>query len=444
MKVTRLPIDPGTSGWNAVLPPQHERRELEGNITADWLVIGAGFSGLAAARRLKQLHPKDRVVVLEARRVAHGPAGRNSGFMIDLPHNLDSKDYGGELDQDRKFTRLNRTAIEFAAGIAEEFDLGSEAFARSGKVNAAATPKGLHHNETYARHLTRLGEPHDMLDQADMKTMTGSDYYLGGLFTPGAAVVQPALYVRGLARGLDGAGVDIFEMSPVTGFERSGADWIGHTPKGQVTAPRVILSVNGHVESFGYFSRRLVHIYLYASMTRALTDAEVKQLGGQPRWGVTPADPLGSTVRRISGTGGDRIIVRNRVTYNPDRCIRQTAAEEFAHSHDASFRHRFPMLPDVTMEHRWGGLLCLSRNNATAFGELEPGLYSACCQNGLGVAKGHVTGLLAAELASGLSSQLIDDLKSDPLPSRIPPEPIAWLGATATLRWGEFRAGREL
>ncbi len=444
MRITKLPLDPCPAGWNAILPPQAEYPELEDGRTADWLVVGAGFAGLAAARRLRQLHPKDRIIVLEARRVAHGPAGRNSGFMIDLPHNLTSEDYGGALENDRKHARLNRAAIDFNAAAAEDYGLSEEAFVRSGKANAAATERGLKHNRTYSAHLTRLGEAHDMLDARQMREWTGTDYYRGGLFTPGTALIQPALFVRGIAAGLTRQGVGLFEMSPVTQLERAGADWRVSTPKGQVSAGKVILAVNGHVESFGFYKRRLIHIYLYASFTRALTGDEVKALGGAPRWGVTPADPIGSTVRRISGTGGDRIVVRNRVSYHPNRACSEARVAAFGKSHDRSFAARFPMLKGVEMEHRWGGQLCLAWNDAPAFGELERNLYSACCQNGLGTAKGTLSGMLAAELASGESSQNLADMLAEPQPSRLPPEPFCWIGATAQMRWGEFRAGAEL
>ena len=113
--VKKLPIDPGPSGWDAILPQRADAIRLEDNITSDWLVIGAGFAGLAAARRLSQLCPTDKITVLDAKRVAEGPAGRNSGFMIDLPHDLSSSDYGGALDHDKLLTSDNRHAINFAA-----------------------------------------------------------------------------------------------------------------------------------------------------------------------------------------------------------------------------------------------------------------------------------------------------------------------------------------
>jgi len=78
------------------------------------------------------------------------------------------------------------------------------------------------------------------------------------------------------------------------------------------------------------------------------------------------------------------------------------------------------------------------------FGEIEEGVISACCQNGLGTAKGTITGKLAAELACGRPSDLLDLQTSYDSPVKLPPKPIAALGATAVLKWGEFRAGKEL
>jgi glycine/D-amino acid oxidase-like deaminating enzyme len=444
MEIRNLPKDPGPAGWNAILPDEPPKPVLGGRTTADWLVIGAGFAGLAAARRLRQHRPGDRIAVLEATRVGHGPAGRNTGFMIDLPHDLQSDGYGGSLEADRRRTAMNRAAIAFAEDAAGEYGLSAEAFARSGKVNAAATEKGLRHNGDYSRHLAALGEPHEMLDAAAMTALTGTDYYVGGLFTPGAAMIQPALFVRGVAHGLASNRTTIWENSPVVALEPGAGGWTARTPGGAVTAPKAVLAVNGHAESFGFFRRRLLHVFTYASMTRALTSDEVAALGGRPFWACTPADPMGTTVRRIAGTGGHRIVVRNRFTYDPSMQVDDARIAAVAHDHDRAFRARFPMLAGVGMEYRWGGRLCLSRNDVPAFGEVAEGLYSACCCNGLGTARGTLAGMLAADLATGASSDLLDRMLAEQLPSRLPPEPIAWVGATARIRWSERMAGREL
>lgn len=443
MKVRRLPIDPGPAGWNRLLPERSPAVPLEGRITADWLVVGAGFAGLSAARRLAQLDPGSRIVVLEATRVGDGPAGRNSGFMVDLPHDLASDDYGGAVESDIEQTRDNRRAIEFAAQAAEESGFGPEAFVKSGKINAAATGRGHRHNLSYARHLSVMGEAHELIDAQGMRELTGISYYRSGLFTPRAAVIQPALYVRSFAEALRSSGVAVHEESPVTELRKSG-DWVAVTPQGQVVSPRVILAVNGHLNSYGFLHGRLAHVFTYASMTRALNSDEVARLGGRPVWGVTPADPLGTTVRRISGTGGDRIVVRNRFTFDPSLEVGERRLRFAARSHDRAFAARFPMLDGVGMEFRWGGRLCLSLNNVQVIRELEKGLYAACCQNGLGTAKGTLAGMLAAELACGVESEALDRALSAPLPSRLPPKPAAQVGAWLRIRYSEAKAGGEL
>jgi glycine/D-amino acid oxidase-like deaminating enzyme len=441
--VSRLPRDPGPAGWNRLLPDPGPAQPLEGATTADWLVIGAGFAGLAAARRLAQLCPGDRIVVLEATRVADGPAGRNSGFMIDVPHDLTSDSYGGALEADIAQTADNRRGIAFAAGMASDFVLSPEAFAPIGKMNGAASDRGLAQNRAFARHLAAMGEPFELLDDRQMREMTGTPFYRGGLFTPGAAMIQPALFVRGVAAGLRSNRVTIHENSPVTALSRSG-DWFATTPKGQVTAPRVILAVNGHLNSFGHMTGRFLHVHTYASMTRRLTAEEVARLGGHPTWGLTPADPMGTTVRRISGTGGDRIVVRNRFTVDPSMEVGDGRVETVGRDHDRAFAARFPMLAGVAMEYRWGGRLCLSLNEVQVIGQLEDGLWSACCQNGLGTAKGTLAGLLAAEGAAGVGSPALDRALGAAAPTRLPPAPLARIGASLKIRWDERQAGREL
>jgi hypothetical protein len=112
--------------------------------------------------------------------------------------------------------------------------------------------------------------------------------------------------------------------------------------------------------------------------------------------------------------------------------------------HDRAFRQRFPKLADVDLEYSWGGRLCLSRNSVPAFGEVEPGMFSACCQNGLGTAKGTLAGIGAVELATRSNSPIVQDLLSYDRPVKLPPNPIAKLGATLVLRWREWRAGAEI
>ena len=224
-----------------------------------------------------------------------------------------------------------------------------------------------------------------------MQEITGSPHYSSGLYAPGTVMIQPAGYIRALSSHLS-LQVDLFENSPVTAFEKQGAGWLVKTPDAQVSTGRIILANNGHLESFGFYERRLMHICLYASITERLTPEQVTALGGQSRWSVTPADPMGTSVRRVSGSYGDRILIRSCSTFHP---IIETSPMRLRNAgwvHDRKFRERFPHLPNVQMEHRWAGMLCLSRNGSAAFRELDKGVFSACCQNGLGIARGTLAG----------------------------------------------------
>jgi glycine/D-amino acid oxidase-like deaminating enzyme len=432
------PQDRAGSGWYEILPPPGPAVQLEEARTADWAVVGAGFAGLTAAQRLTELCPGARVVVLDAQRIGFGAAGRNSGFMIDLPHVLKSDNYAGGLEADRKQIAMNRAAISYAAEIVERYGLQAH-FNRCGKYHGAAGRRGLAALEAFEGHLAKLQEPFESLDAADMKAVTGTDFYRRGTFTPGAPLIQPAGYVRGLAEGLRNR-ISLFENSPVVRID-TGAPFVLHTPKGRVEADKVILTVNGHLESFGFFTHRLLHILLFASMTRTLSPAEEARLGGAPAWGMIPADPMGTTVRRLNE---GRIVIRNGIAFDPKLRGAAEEIEKAGRRHDESFRARFPMLGDVEMEYRWSGHLCLSWNSVPAFGELEEGLFAACCQNGLGVCKGTLHGKLIAEMACGQPSAYLDELLASAEPKRLPPEPFNSLGVNLSLWWRQRRAGEEI
>ncbi|WP_306127813.1 FAD-binding oxidoreductase [Roseovarius sp. MMSF_3350] len=442
-RARRLPVQLGPAAWNTILGPQPPARMLEGDRTADFVVVGAGFAGLSAARRLLQLQPGARIVMLEAGRVAEGAAGRNSGFMIDLPHDLQSDDYAGEGD-DRVMIDLNRHAIRFAGEAVEEYGIDRNFFDRAGKVNGAVSAAAEAHNASYESHLRTLGESCEMLDAQAMREMTGSGHYRSGLYSPGTVMLQPAGYIRGLVAGLREQGVDICEETPGTGFERVGSDWQVQTPRGTITTPRVILTVNGHLESFGFETGRLMQLFLYAVMTPELDEAALKRLGGKPRWGITPADPMGTTVRRIdSGQGGNRLVVRTCATLRPN--MRPTSAD-LAHAARAmrrKFDQRFPQLAGMEMEHAWAGHLCLTLNGVSVTRQLDDGIYSGCVQNGLGTTRGTLTGIAAAEMSVGQTSFVTEHFGAEERPRRLPPQPFRQIGANAVLRLKEWRAREE-
>ncbi|EPX87623.1 Glycine/D-amino acid oxidase (deaminating) [Rubellimicrobium thermophilum DSM 16684] len=442
-RVRRMPVFRGPAAWSAILPGQPAPVALPGDQTVDVAIVGGGFAGLSAARRLRQIDPTARVAVLEAGRLAEGASGRNSGFMIDLPHELTSDDYAGHGD-DRAMIALNRHAIAFAREAVQDYGIRADYFDPAGKVNGAASEAADALNRSYAEHLTALGEPWERLDAQAMFELTGSRHYLSGLYTPGTVMLQPAGYIRGLGEGLRKAGVGIWEQTPVTAFARQGGGWTLTTPRGSVSAGQVILANNGHLESFGFARGRLMHVFLYASMTVELPPEALKVLGGRPRWGITPSDPMGTTMRRIdTPLGGHRIVTRSCASFLPGMEPSQAALARVAAVHRAKFADRFPQLAGVRQEYSWAGHLCLTRNAVSIARELEPGLFAAAVCNGLGTTRSTLTGIAAAELAMGQESDVTRHFAAEAEPARLPPEPFASLGANAFLRFREWRARRD-
>jgi hypothetical protein len=93
------------------------------------------------------------------------------------------------------------------------------------------------------------------------------------------------------------------------------------------------------------------------------------------------------------------------------------------------------------MEYAWAGHLCLTLNGVSVMRKLDDGLYSGCVQNGLGTARGTLTGIGAAELACGATSDITAHFTAEDRPKRLPPRPLSDIGANAvTLRWKEWRA----
>ena len=73
-------------GWSELLPPRQACNAMQGILRVPWVVVGAGLTGLACARRLAELHPNDEIILLDARLVGQGASGRNSGFAVGVSH----------------------------------------------------------------------------------------------------------------------------------------------------------------------------------------------------------------------------------------------------------------------------------------------------------------------------------------------------------------------
>src|SRR5262249_14529552 len=181
------PDDDGACGWNRLLRPLPPPRRVAGELRADAVVVGAGFTGLAAARRLAEHDANARIVVLEAARGGSGAAGRNSGFVVDLGHWVDALG----LDGNARLVRLQRAGRDALRGLVQEHGIAC-AWSERGRLHGAVGDAGMRELERFARGLEALREPYESLDAAALERVIGTPYYRAALHTPGTVLVQPA------------------------------------------------------------------------------------------------------------------------------------------------------------------------------------------------------------------------------------------------------------
>lgn len=438
MKIDILPESDRNNGWLEILPPLEPARVACGEINADYAVIGAGFTGLAAARRLAELFPEKHVVLLDAGRIGNNAAGRCSGFVIDQAHNIRAKDFAGKLQAELDQIAINRAGQDYLRDIVQKFEIDCD-WNEQGKIHAAATPHGDAKLKAYAGNLDLLKAEYSWLNASDMQRITGSAFYKSGLHTPGTMIVQPAALVCGMACTMPD-NVSVFEDSPVVTLEKGRPAGLV-TPEAKISAQTIVLANNGFAGQFGYYRKHLLPIVTWGSLTRPLSGSETYFLRGEREWGIIPADPFGTSVRR---TRDDRILIRNVYSYSPGLNPTEKDRDWARKLHEKSLQNRFPMLPELNFEYTWGGPLCLSRNGEPVFGKLENDVYGAFCLNGVGIARGTAYGKLLAEHIAGESGPLLDIMNKTGKPASTPPEPFLGWGVRMNFAKRRFDAGLEL
>ncbi|WP_085893291.1 NAD(P)/FAD-dependent oxidoreductase [Roseovarius litorisediminis] len=436
MKINRLPRDDKTNGWSAILPARTPHAALQDEVTADWLVLGGGYAGLAAARRLAENCPDQKIVLIEAGQAGENASGRNSGFGIDLPHNVGSS--LDELDGSHRFMRLARMALDHLQEVVRTHDIKCD-WRRAGKYHTAVSPRGTRNVlQPFSKELEALGEPYEWVEGGALREKLGSDHFTAAVYTPGCVLMNPAALTRGLADSLP-ENVTYYENSPVTEANfKNGAHL--KTAHGSVRAQRMIMAANGFSEQFGFHPRRFLHLVAHASLSRPLTKAERATYGVARPWGLTPVNAFAGITMRYADD--HRILIRQGLNYRPSQRVNVAEQAVVKRQHKCLFDQRFPMLPEVEMEHTWSGFVCLSRNGAPAFGQIAPNIWSAVCQNAVGVTKGTFSGILAADMATGLDNPLIADMQSLGQPDLLPPRPFLDMGVRVRFQW-ELWANRH-
>jgi glycine/D-amino acid oxidase-like deaminating enzyme len=436
-----IPRDDDRCGWLHDAPAPPPVRRWSGAEAADVAVVGAGFTGLAAARRLAELEPGWRIVLLDAQHAGDGASGRSSGFVVERAGFVAAMaPVHGE-----RFMDLSRHGIaelrRRVAGDGIDCDWDDR-----GWLHVAAGDAG----EASLRRLTgwlrRQHADHEELDAAALERLCGSPYYRSGVRLPGSVLVHTGKLVRGLAASLPSP-VELYQESPVLRLHESAAGaegWRLETPGGTVIAPRVIVAVNGALPALGIWPRRLFPLYTFGSLTRPLTEAEQGEVGEEREWGLLAQDVMGSSLRR---TRDQRLMIRNSVHYRRNLSgVPSWVTQEAGAAHRKALADRYPALAEVPFDSTWSGLMGMSGDLRHAFGPVEglDGVWAAGGYHGAGIALGTTAGLTLAEAVTGRSSAQRQAMEALPGPRWIPPEPFLGLGVRTRLAWDAAKAGESI
>jgi len=385
-------------------------------------VIGAGFTGLSCARRLAELNPGEKIVLLEAREVGQSASGRNSGYAVAHSH-FSGGYQKNQLEQYERIDRINQTGLNSLKSIIDKNQIDCD-FKYSGIYHMAADKNSSLECDYFVDYLQKREIEHTELSKDQIKTELGTSWYRKGVKVKNGALVQPAKLVFGLADNLPN-NVELYENSPVIELVLGKINTV-RTPNASVKALNVVMACNYEPIDNGSQKQRVVGVTLSGSITRVLTEDEAKLLGSESSWGVLSLHSGGATVRL---TEDKRISIRNTAEYNNQSLLNNEQLIERQEVHRQAFDSRFPELSHVSFEHLYSGVEGVTGNKTNIFKKLSNNLYFAGCYNGSGITKGTAFGLAMADYACGNEEGLVDDCLSLEKPQWLPPKPILDLGA---------------
>jgi glycine/D-amino acid oxidase-like deaminating enzyme len=352
-----------------------DRAPVECPSRTDVAIIGAGYTGLAAARALARRRAD--VTVLERHTIGWGASSRNGGFVLPgFKPEVEALARRLGVTEARRLFELSLQAIcALEATIAEEaIDCG---YVRSGTVVLAARPGHLAGLEASRRFLrNELAHETVVLGPAELRSEIGSARYFGGLLDPFAGSVQPALLLRGLAAAAERAGARLVERAGVVGIHRAGGGITLTTERGTVVARDVLVATNGYTgPAVPALQRRVVPVGSYVIATAPLAPDLAARL--IPRRRVLSDTKNLLFYFRLSPDG--RLVFGGRAAFTP------TAVAGSAAILRGGMVEVFPELADVPVEYAWDGRVAFTLDQMPHAGVLG-GVHYALGYGGHGVA----------------------------------------------------------
>ena len=431
-------INDNHCSWINDLNPRTNILTLSSNLNCEWLIIGAGYTGLSAARRLGQLYPKQKILLVDSQLAGEGASSRNSGYLVDTTLN-DGFTSNKELESYKKKADIYKLGIDAVKRFIKEHQVDCE-WNECGKYFASSNIEDKRVLENFSKTLTKLKFDHTLLFNNDLTKKLGTNFYNIALHTKGGVLLHPGKLVRAMIDTLP-KNVNLYENSSLINWKKVNGLINCDFKYGSIKTKKIIFATNGFLKSLGIKTNYNFPITLTASMTRSLTDKEYKLIGEPKEWGVLPVKPMGATIRM---TKDRRILIRNTAeVYNPFK-MSQTDLEIRSIRHKIGIKKRFPQLPDDLIQSSWSGIVSRTRNSSQIFEKIDENIFVAGCYNGSGIGVGTLFGEQIAIKASNEQTKEIEIIEKRNKPTWLPPQPFLNFGIKTRLFYERFRARSEI
>ncbi|SFU36127.1 Glycine/D-amino acid oxidase [Aliiroseovarius crassostreae] len=272
-----LGADITESLWHKTCAEHPGAAALSGEVTADLVVVGGGYTGLSAA--LSAARTGLDVRLIEAGRFGQGGSGRNVGLVnagLWLPPEEIAKRIGKEAGDNLSAALAGAPDLVFA--LIREFDIKCEPV-RAGTLHCAHARSGMRDLANRHRQLSAIGAPVTLLSREEAVARVGSTQVHGALFDPRAGTIQPLGYARGLARAAMECGAHLHENSPATEILQTRTGWQLRTPEGGISARKMIIATNAyHLPVQGAPAPKVVPVHYFQAATDPLPADQLAQI----------------------------------------------------------------------------------------------------------------------------------------------------------------------
>jgi glycine/D-amino acid oxidase-like deaminating enzyme len=431
-------VNDTTCGWINDLDKRSNIKILNKNESCDWLIIGAGYTGLSAARKLSELHPDKKIIIVDAQLAGEGASARNSGYLVDTTLN-DGFTSNKKLSNYKKKTDIYKLGIDAVKKFIKEHQVDCD-WNESGKYFASSNNKDEKVLVNFGKTLSKLDFEHNLFDKKELQKKLGTSFYNLGLYTKGGILLHPGKLVRAMIDTLPDS-VELIEKCQLLEWEKNKDSINCKFKNNNINTKKIIFCTNGFLKSLGIKKNYNFPLTLTASMTRRLTNNEFRSIGEPNEWGVLPVRPMGATIRM---TKDKRILIRNTAdVHSPFKMCDSELKKRVIHQ-KIGIKKRFPILAADIIEFSWSGIVSRTRNSSQIFERIDDNIYAAGCYNGSGIGVGTLFGEQIAIKASNYSTNEIKTIESRSKPTWLPPQPFLNLGIRSRLAYERFRSKLDL